>query len=129
MLRLLHYLIAPTSSLPPFPGAWGAPPVVPQGLGLQDAAFSVLYSGVGDQFYAKCTKGEHEPGWVCENAPLRQWNLREDDLASAEEEDGWTWLSKEGLREWEVEAARRIRRDITTYGDRSKTRMAVLPDP
>lgn len=128
MLRLLHYLLAPASTLPPFPAAWGAPPAVPRGLGLQDAAFSVLYSGVGDQFYAKCTKGETEPGWICETMAVRQWNIPDSETA-AEEEEGWTWLDRESLKEWEMEASRRIRRDIASTGDKSKTRLAILPDP
>lgn len=125
MLRLLHYILAPPSTLPPFPSAWGAPPVIPPGM--QDAAFSVLYSGVGEEFYAKCTKGESEPGWIREKLAVRQWNI-EPSIKEGDEE-GWTWMRRADLPAWEKEGARRIRRDLATVGDRDKTRFAILPDP
>lgn len=128
MLRLLHYLLAPPSAMPPFPKAWGEPPAVPAGVEMHDALFSVLYSGVGDQFYAKVTKGESEPGWIREHMTVRQWNFGDAEPA-AQEEEGWIWLDRKSLLEMEGEAARRIRRDLATTGDGSKTRLAILPDP
>lgn len=71
MLQLLHYVLAPPEALPPFPEAWGAKPVAHLG----DAAFSVLYSDVGPDFYARCTIGEERPGWVKEPTMKRLWQL------------------------------------------------------
>lgn len=71
MLQLLHYVLAPSEALPPFPEAWGAKPVAYLG----DAAFSVLYSDVGPEFYERCTIGEDKPGWVKEPTAKRVWTL------------------------------------------------------
>lgn len=71
MLQLLHYVLAPTEAMPPFPEAWGAKPVAYLG----DAAFSVLYSDVGPEIYASCTIGESKPGWVKEPTMKRVWTL------------------------------------------------------
>lgn len=72
MLQLLHYVLAPSEALPPFPEAWGAKPAAYLG----DAAFSVLYSDVGPDFYASCTIGESAPGWVKEPTMKRVWALQ-----------------------------------------------------
>ncbi|TXT13939.1 uncharacterized protein COLE_00132 [Cutaneotrichosporon oleaginosum] len=125
MMRLLHYILAPPATLPPFPSAWGAPPAIPQGM--QNAAFSVLYSGVGEEFYAKCTKGEHEPGYIRENLVIRQWNIKPS--CGLHDQEGWTWLRRADLPAWEKEASRRIRRDLCKEGDERKIRLAILPDP
>lgn len=80
MMRLLHWVLAPRSALPPFPEAWGAPPDVPAELGVQNAQFSVLYSDVGKEFYRACgptaepgygwlTRGAIESSWYAAKAP------------------------------------------------------------
>ncbi|GMK53807.1 hypothetical protein CspeluHIS016_0103930 [Cutaneotrichosporon spelunceum] len=125
MMRLVHYILAPPDTLPPFPPAWGAPPAIPPDM--QDAVFSVLYSGVGKEFYAKCTKGEREPGWMPEELFVRQWNIQ--PLVEEPDSEGWMWLKRDDLPTWEQEASRRIRRDLAREGDKSKTRLAILPDP
>ncbi|BEI82893.1 hypothetical protein CcaverHIS002_0307610 [Cutaneotrichosporon cavernicola] len=125
MMRLLHYILAPADTLPPFPLTWGKPPVIPSGM--QDAVFSVLYSGVGKEFYAKCTKGENEPGWMPEELIVRQWNVQQP--ATEPDLEGWTWLHRDELPAWEQEASHRIRRDLINKGDKNKTRLAILPDP
>ena len=84
MLKLLHYVLADPSCLPPFPAEWGAPPPgsaldkeerqrgsadsingsdkvirdVPPGMA------SVLNSDVGAEFYGKCTVGREKVGWA-----------------------------------------------------------------
>ncbi|KAI0372039.1 hypothetical protein BV20DRAFT_964740 [Pilatotrama ljubarskyi] len=72
MMRLLHWVLAPRSALPPsFPAEWGAPPDVDmlRSLGAANAHFSVLYSDVGKRFYQSVgpTPGAND-GWVVKGA-------------------------------------------------------------
>ena len=60
MMQLLHWVLAPRSSLPSFPEAWGEPPVD----GLGDATVSVLYSDIGPRFYAESGPSEDSKGWI-----------------------------------------------------------------
>ena len=98
MLKLLHYHIAETEYLPPFPSAWGAPPPP---LSAEDreriprAIASILWSDVGSTFYEKCTIGESRPGWVTEDANVTElvWSLRSDTEASSEEDSSVPWQS------------------------------------
>lgn len=62
MMRLLHWVLAPSSTLPPFPAKWGMPPVV---YGLAgDASFTVLYSDIGANFYKMTGPDESSEGWI-----------------------------------------------------------------
>lgn len=66
MMRLLHHILAPKESLPPFPAEWGAPPTnIPPGLG--NARASVLYSDIGDKFYRNAGPDLNTPGWTVTN--------------------------------------------------------------
>lgn len=121
LLSLLHYVLAPRDSLPPFPAAWGQPPAENYG----DATFSVLYSDVGPTYYSRCTKGESLPGWVSIDKGKRVWEIGADATAGSTE--GWKWLDIDGAQGMEDEASRRIKRDLPSIGDKSKIRVAVLP--
>jgi len=123
LLSLLHYVLAPEGSLPPFPAEWGAPPQIP---GYGDAAFSVLYSDVGPTYYSRCTKGLSEPGWVNVDPGKYVYAVKADTPAASTE--GWKWLDMNEAHAMEPEASRRIRRDLPGVGDKTKTRVAVLPD-
>lgn len=133
LMRLLHYILAPRASLPPFPGEWGLAPPTPPGVG-GDAAFSELYSGVGDTFYAKCTQGTEKEGWGKRPTVVRQWDLSgkadevEAVVKAVEEPKGaeLEFVSASNLGELEIEAERRIRRDLSS-SDTKRTRVAILP--
>ncbi|KAL1408119.1 hypothetical protein Q8F55_004922 [Vanrija albida] len=119
MCRLLHYVFADSAHLPLFPEAWGAPPETR----FADADFSVLFSGVGRDFYANCTIGTERPGWVAVPLVCRIWKVAdaEVDLAGVE------WVQRGGLAAVEEEMGRRIARDLPATGDASRTRVAVHP--
>lgn len=102
MLRLLHYILAPREAMPPFPEAWGAPP---ENIG--DAAFSVLYSDVGREYYKTCTLGEDLPGWVANESERRVYKVGEGSEAG-----DWEWLDIEGVRSLEVGAEELVRRGL-----------------
>lgn len=123
LLKLLHYILAPEAHLPPFPpAAWGAPPA--PALQLGDAEFSVLYSGIGRDFYAKCTKGEDEEGWVAQRMTCRTWTVPAEGETEVE---GGQWVLRADLAKVEEEMGKRMRRDISSTGDKTKTRVAILP--
>jgi len=79
LLRLLHYMIGPPESLPPFPIAWGRlPPRLPADVqtSVPRSLGSILWSDVGSSFYAKCTIGLDRPGWVTHWAQNHQISFR-----------------------------------------------------
>ena len=68
-MRLLHYILAPVTCLPPFPSSWGTRPQ----LSREDrdkvpfASASILWSDVGPEFYEKCSiPPYHDFGWKVE---------------------------------------------------------------
>lgn len=125
MLRLLHYVLAPADSLPPFPAEWGAPPTDVRG----DAAFSILNSGIGDSFYSSCTQGLDVPGWVRNPVTLRSWDVRKDVCGGTGEVDGADWVPADvsALAQVEQDMDERFRRELSTSGDPTKTRLVILP--
>ncbi|PIL27593.1 hypothetical protein GSI_10744 [Ganoderma sinense ZZ0214-1] len=78
MMRLLHWVLARRSALPPtFPKEWGTPPdqKMLQSAGVANAQFSVLYSDIGSEFYRSsgldalshngwCVAGSTETSWT-----------------------------------------------------------------
>ncbi|KDQ17759.1 hypothetical protein BOTBODRAFT_582450 [Botryobasidium botryosum FD-172 SS1] len=106
MMRLLHHVLAPPSSLS-FPVAyWGSPPVIPPGFG--SARVSYLYSDVGRKFYASCGPGiEEDGGWIVQSAKSIIWevdalsralivNLGQDSKARMQDRP-WRWLDEKAL--------------------------------
>ncbi len=79
MMRLLHWVLAPRSALPPtFPKEWGTPPdeEMLQSVGVGNAQFSVLYSDVGGEFYRSCgPDATSRNGWVVTGARETSWTL------------------------------------------------------
>lgn len=103
MMSLLHWVLAPPSShrLVTFPKAWGQPPrPIP---GFQNAKFSVLYSDVGPNFYARAGPTPDGTGWVVRDPISTIWQLKEIKTASTTP----IWLSeKEVYYHLERESAR-----------------------
>lgn len=126
LLQLIHYTIARSDLLPAFPDAWGSKPE----LGAKDAEFSVLYSGIGDKFYASCRQGEgssSQEGWIRQPITTRTWDI---DTPAVEKLDqiGWKWLGLEETGELEANAAEGLRKRIE--GESTKegvSTFAILP--
>ncbi|CCM04741.1 uncharacterized protein FIBRA_06930 [Fibroporia radiculosa] len=100
MMRLLHWVLAPWSTLPPFPKAWGAPPAVAHG----NAQLSILYSDIGPNFYYTCgPDGNGTPGWVeCESVEtslvLSSERMRENVSAPHKSSHSWMWLGEDDMK-------------------------------
>jgi GNAT superfamily N-acetyltransferase/putative transposon-encoded protein len=124
LLRLMHYVVADRSRLPPFPASWGAPPEEAFG----DGVFSVLYSDVGDAFYANCTQGENKAGWVAphDRAPHRVWKLELDE-ADRQVPEHWTWLADEDLPRLEEEVSAYMASAVKALGDGRSTKVYIPP--
>ena len=123
LLRLLHYVIAPNDLLPGFPAAWGQPPVI---TGFQDASFSVLYSGVGDKYYASCKRGDGEEsrvGWERIHVTSRIWEVPAEGKEVAVK---GKWLGLEDLEEYEETASRSMEAEVRKM-DAEKEHLAILP--
>jgi len=91
MMRLLHWVMAPHSALPPFPtGMWGAPPPSSQS---GKAKFSALYSDIGD-FYSLCGPGDEAgSGWAVRGAVWTLWDVGQADESESESAKlEWEWL-------------------------------------
>ncbi|KAL1407980.1 hypothetical protein Q8F55_004777 [Vanrija albida] len=129
MMRLLHYVLAAAEHLPPFPSEWGAPPAVE---GFRDARFSVLYSGIGKDFYDRCRQGEGPgslPGWVAERERYMRFFTVEygDGVEGREEEEGWEWLSREQVNDLAPKVAEYMVSALGSVGRADRTRVAILP--
>ena len=125
MMRLLHYVLAPHSVLPPFPEAWGAPPES-KGHG----RFSVLYSDVGD-LYSVC--GPHEEGmegWTIRSAFGTIWDVSPTPPTSGgEQQEGeWEWLDLARIDELLEEDAEVMKSDLIASTQFSgRTSFMILP--
>ncbi|KAK0238858.1 hypothetical protein EDD85DRAFT_883248 [Armillaria nabsnona] len=91
MMRLLHWVLAPPSSLPStFPEAWGLPPERPPWLA--HGRFSALWSDVG-HFYGSCGPSTTDTeGWVVRDAISTVWDVGSGDT-DVDVGQGWKWLS------------------------------------
>lgn len=121
MIRLMHHVLAPPSSLPAFPEAWGAPPLKSLG----DAALSALYSDVGD-FYASCGPSPSEVGWKATDRRSTTWRVS-GQTPSLSTQEGIRLLDDKGLKDIlaqdEVLILQELQHGLT--GDR--TRFTFLP--
>lgn len=125
ILQLVHYLIARDSLLPTYPEAWGPKPDI----GPRDADFSVLYSGIGDKYYATCRQGEgtsSKPGWIRLPLTARTWDVSGAQPVSAQED--WQWLGLDELSGLEGEAARDMKADLDREAQGNEAcSFAILP--
>jgi hypothetical protein len=124
LLQLLHYIIAPHASLPPFPTSWGTKPVI----GPMDAAFSVLYSGIGEKYYTNCRQGEGpsgRAGWIRQPITARTWDITRN-APEAIDQTEWEWRSWTEMGDLETLASQEIKRAVAKSG--KKNTFAVLPE-
>lgn len=124
ILQLVHYLIAPGSLLPSFPAKWGPKPTI----GPMDGDFSVLYSGIGDKYYATCRQGEgvtSKEGWIRQPVTTRTWDVAGVDCPTPDEA-GWLWLGADELGDLEEKAAFSVKKRMDTKEDACN--FAILPN-
>ncbi|CCM06660.1 uncharacterized protein FIBRA_08945 [Fibroporia radiculosa] len=104
MMRLLHWVLAPRSTLPTFPPAWGAPPDAGHG----NAQFSILYSDLGSQFYHACGPDEDQAsGWAELGSIETSLTLPLVAIlgSAADSSHSWMWLTEDDVkRVWEQDA-------------------------
>lgn len=120
MLRLLHYVLSPREHMPPFPAKWGVPPTAFYG----DAAFSVLYSDIGRDFYATCTKGESEVGWVAVRTAHKIFKVASEPSIITDKVEV---LSLEDAGELEAHATETLRQEMEALPPSDRPRAAILP--
>ncbi|KAK8854923.1 hypothetical protein IAR55_003662 [Kwoniella newhampshirensis] len=124
LLSLLHHQLGPSSTLPPFPESWGAPPplsakTVPEAIG------SILWSDVGSTFYSRCRMSLHRPGWSVKDSQNTElvWKILPPSSKSTSPsidqlEDSWEWLYETDLtsigEELSAAVKHRIQRTDTT---------------
>jgi len=108
LMRLLHFVLADPSLLPPFPTeSWGAQPIIPSNTNFPygRGVATALYSDVGPDFYRICGPGIGEVGkdkaWV-EHDPISTiWPVR----SSPELAEGIEWISASELAAiWDLDA-------------------------
>jgi hypothetical protein len=130
MMRLLHWVLANSEyrASRTFPTwVWGAPPVVPHHAG--NARWSVLYSDVGNTFYATCGMDEKlAGGWEVYGAEDTSWEV---EMTNAYGEQGVKWESLDlaALTHiWTLDTSL-IAADVAAYARQSgRTSFAFLPD-
>ena len=143
MMRLLHWVLAPRSDLPPtFPKEWGAPPdeKMLQSLGVANAQFSALYSDIGAEFYRACGLDTTScNGWHVTGAIETSWVLNPKTGAPAlpqsdamvSEYDVKHLTAEEVLALYDHDA-RWMRDDLSrpsaAGSDASQTHFTFLPD-
>ncbi|KAJ7785681.1 hypothetical protein B0H16DRAFT_1487650 [Mycena metata] len=109
MMRLLHWVLADESLLPPseFPAAWGAPP--PKVDGTRNGRFSALWSDVGD-FYSTCGPVRPAEGWVIRGTATTTWDVDTSNVPVGAGD--WTWLDYAGCSKLWEEDAQSMRSDM-----------------
>jgi hypothetical protein len=103
MMRLLHWVLAPSQCLPkPFPSEWGLPP--PRVADAGDARVSVLWSDIGPEFYARNGPAPEYKGWVPRGEVSTIWRVHELQIDEGKKLEEWEHLDAEGvLKLWEDE--------------------------
>ena len=121
MMGLLHWVLAPHASLPSFPPNWGKPP--PEVVGLNNAAFSALYSDIGD-FYLHAGPDGSSDGWVIRDPMSTIWSVPEEPLEAVADVK---WLDEDELHDLWVSDTEMIFNDLKT-SDSNKILVSYLPD-
>ncbi|ORY22842.1 hypothetical protein BCR39DRAFT_550807 [Naematelia encephala] len=130
LLRLLHYQLAEPADLPTFPPSWGEPPAqvtLSSPAHLPKAIASVLYSGIGPSFYAKCTVGLHRPGYLVNQSSCTElsWDILESPYDLSESK--FQWISLEDLPSVGHELSQIASKKLD--GIDTSLRTAMVPDP
>jgi len=100
MMRLLHYVLASSEALPPFPPEWGGPPPAAPA-NILPGSFSALYSDIGPNFYQLCGPGGSRAGWTVRGHSQTVWQTRLFERRT----DQLRWLSIEDcIRVWHDDA-------------------------
>jgi hypothetical protein len=92
-----------------------------------DAAFSILFSGIGDKYYASCRQGEgatSKAGWIRQPITARTWDISAESSTAGSKED-WKWLGPDDLKKLETQTTWRMKKDMKIVDGSS---FAVLPD-
>ncbi|OXG16984.1 hypothetical protein C366_03780 [Cryptococcus neoformans Tu401-1] len=101
LLSILHHHLAPSSTVPPIPEAWGkgqlSIPASPDIIARTPKAFgSILWSDIGSTYYARCAISPDRPGWIVDDSQNGElvWKILppKDDV-----EKGFEWLYLEDL--------------------------------
>lgn len=132
MMRLLHWVLAPESSLPKvFPAEWGDPP--PRVSAVGDAAFSVLFSDIKEKFYRQTgTLPNKEDGWLIADPISTTWDVAESYklIFSAETRPllQWKWLDEELARDiWDKDATI-MKEEFSSSSTSHTTNFTFLPN-
>ena len=132
MMRLLHWVLAPESSLPRvFPAEWGDPP--PRVSAVGDASFSVLFSYVGEGLYRQAgTLPNKEDGWVVASPVSTIWDVVESSKlvfsSEARPHLRWKWLDEELVRGIWVKDATILKEELSLSSASHTTNFTFLPD-
>jgi hypothetical protein len=128
MMRLLHWVLAPINTLPPFPPEWGSPP--PDGP--HDAQFSVLYSDIGSEFYANCGPvPQDRTGWKTTSPVSTFWKVDRDEGSQSTtfNSNEWIQLNKQEAEElWERDSILMARDVISASNRTGKVIFTFLPN-
>ncbi len=123
MMRLLHWVLAPVSLMPPeFPTKWGTPPERVNNFG--KGAFSVLYSDVGRRFYSHCGPTGGSDGWTVTDSASTIWKVSdlESKLSEQHVRSSWIWLDEVAVNDlWEADA--RLIKDEISKNDPRESRI------
>ena len=112
-MRLLHWVLSPSSSTAKFPSEWGLPPATLESV--WNASFSVLYSDIGPTFYANCgpdaTPGT---GWINQGNVQTRWDIHAD-LSVPPSSVQWASLSLEQARQLYEDDTTILKEEVRTH--------------
>jgi hypothetical protein len=129
MLRLLHWVLAPRTSLPSFPLLeWGASPA--ESLLAGDARFSYLGSDLGD-FYRTIGPTKETIGWDVIQPNSIVWPISRFIPGSTvnDAEIAWRWLDEaSALKIWDADAQLMKEEVKSTAVSEGEVLLAILPN-
>ena len=91
-----------------------------------DAAFSILFSGIGDKYYASCKQGEgasSKAGWIRQPITARTWDVSAESPYTGSQK-GWKWLGPDDLEDLEAQTTETMKVNLESADGKS---FAVLP--